>query len=139
MNTSIWQRLQNTIRRPPGRQISISLDRETREILESLAAEERHAVEKVASELLRIAATRRQEAEANLERWQELSPREKQVAALICLNYTNREIARRLIIAPETVKSHVRNILSKTNTHSKIALRQALADWDFHEWLDTSI
>ncbi|MBN2676899.1 MAG: helix-turn-helix transcriptional regulator, partial [Anaerolineaceae bacterium] len=89
----------------------------------------------VAAELWSEALMRRQRAEANLRRWQMLSPREQEVAALICQNYTNRQIAARLSISPETVKSHIRHLLPKLNTPSKAGLRQCLQDWDFSTWL----
>jgi DNA-binding CsgD family transcriptional regulator len=70
-----------------------------------------------------------------LARWGFLSAREQQVAALTCLNFTNRQIAARLRITPETAKTHVRNVLRKFDLHSKAELRRALADWDFSAWL----
>jgi DNA-binding CsgD family transcriptional regulator len=57
------------------------------------------------------------------------------VAALTRLNFTNRQIAARLMITPETAKTHVRNVLRKFDLHSKAELRRALADWDFSAWL----
>ncbi|MBE3117956.1 MAG: helix-turn-helix transcriptional regulator [Candidatus Atribacteria bacterium] len=41
-------------------------------------------------------------------RWQSLSPREQEVTALACRGYTNRQIAARLGVSAETVKTHVR-------------------------------
>jgi len=40
-----------------------------------------------------------------------LTPRERQVATMICLGLTNRDVARILCISPETVKSHASSIL----------------------------
>jgi len=57
------------------------------------------------------------------------------VAALACLNFTNRQIAARLSISPQTVKSHMRNLLLRFELHSKVELRQVLSDWDFSEWV----
>jgi DNA-binding CsgD family transcriptional regulator len=53
---------------------------------------------------------------------------------LVCLDYTNRDIANRLVISIDTARSHVRNILYKFNLHSKGELRVVLADWDFSAW-----
>lgn len=42
-----------------------------------------------------------------------LSPREKQIASLYCEGLTYKEIATRLFISPETVKTHLKNISCK--------------------------
>jgi DNA-binding CsgD family transcriptional regulator len=56
------------------------------------------------------------------------------VAALTCLGYTNRQMAARLSLSPETIKTHVRNVLFKFGLNRKTDLRQALANWDFSAW-----
>lgn len=66
--------------------------------------------------------------------WESLSPREQEVAALICLDYTNDEIASKLNISATTVKSHIRKIMTKFQMHSKIELSIALEEWDFRDW-----
>lgn len=48
-----------------------------------------------------------------------LTPREKEVLALMVNGYGNAEIARELVVSPTTVKSHVSNILSKLNVTSR--------------------
>jgi DNA-binding NarL/FixJ family response regulator len=68
------------------------------------------------------------------ERWSSLSHREQQVVALICLGYRNYEIAEMLVIAPETVKTHLQSIFNKFNLRSSKELRFALKHWDFREW-----
>ena len=68
-------------------------------------------------------------------KWESLSPREQDVAALSCLGFTNRQIAARLSLSPETIKTHVRNLLSKFGINSKSELRHILAGWDFSAWL----
>ena len=66
--------------------------------------------------------------------WEKLTPREKEVTALTCLGYTNREIAARLVLSVPTVKTHIANALRKFDLHSKIELRMALSSWDFSKW-----
>jgi DNA-binding NarL/FixJ family response regulator len=66
-----------------------------------------------------------------------LSPREQEVAALVCLGDTNRQIAARLRLSLETIKTHVRNILRKLNLASKDELRRAFSEWDFSLWNET--
>jgi DNA-binding CsgD family transcriptional regulator len=82
--------------------------------------------------LLSEAISRRQQDEDLWRRWQSLSPREQQVAALTCLNYTNPQIAARLGVAVETVRTHSRNVQIKFNIRSKSDLRVLLSEWDFN-------
>jgi ATP/maltotriose-dependent transcriptional regulator MalT len=67
-------------------------------------------------------------------RWTSLSHREQQVVALICLGYRNYQIAETLVIAPETVKTHLQRIFNKFDLRSSKELRLALKNWDFREW-----
>ncbi len=67
-------------------------------------------------------------------RWQSLSARERDVAALACLGFTNREIAKRLDISPETVKVRLQRATMKFGVTSRSQLRMLLQDWDFSDW-----
>ena len=63
-----------------------------------------------------------------------LTTRELEVLQLITQGYTNREMAESLIVSPETIKTHVANILSKLQARDRtqaavIGLRQALVSW----------
>ena len=75
-----------------------------------------------------------QQATEMEERWDSLSRREQQVVALICLGHRNYQIAEILVIAPETVKTHLQNIFTKFNLRSSKELRLVLKDWNFAEW-----
>jgi NarL family two-component system response regulator LiaR len=48
-----------------------------------------------------------------------LTPREREVLALIVKGMGNAEIAKQLMISPSTTKSHVSNILTKLNVTSR--------------------
>jgi two-component system, NarL family, nitrate/nitrite response regulator NarL len=48
-----------------------------------------------------------------------LTPREREIAALVAGNLPNKEIARRLRLCPTTIKNHVHNILQKLNIHRR--------------------
>ncbi|MDP2363669.1 MAG: LuxR C-terminal-related transcriptional regulator, partial [Ignavibacteria bacterium] len=65
----------------------------------------------------------------NLFHWQSLSPREKEVVALVCMGQRNYQIAETLGIAHGTVKSHLVNIFKKFNLRDRHAIRLALRDW----------
>ncbi len=51
-----------------------------------------------------------------------LSIREIEVLGLIMLGYTNHQIAEKLFISYETVRSHRKNILTKTGASNTAAL-----------------
>jgi DNA-binding NarL/FixJ family response regulator len=91
--------------------------------------------QEAAQDLLQNALLERQVAETHLNHWRALTPRQQQIAALACLNFTNRQIAARLNISPQTVKAHLRNLLHRFDLHSKTELRLALEDWDFSSWV----
>ncbi len=60
-----------------------------------------------------------------------ISPREREVLALLADGLKNEEIATRLVLSPDTVRAHIRNAMRKldadTRTHAvALALRQSL-------------
>lgn len=52
----------------------------------------------------------------------QLTPRERQIAELICQGHRNGKIASVLRIKPGTVKTHTRNIYRKVHVKSKIGM-----------------
>ncbi len=107
--------------------------------LRELSQSELRPEDEIAADLLANAIARHQAAEDNLRRWRALTPREQEVSALTCLNFTNVQIADHLTISPETVKTHIRNVLAKFKLHSKNELRQNLSDWDFSAWAEANV
>jgi DNA-binding CsgD family transcriptional regulator len=110
------------------------LDENLRVWLEELSFQEHRPVEEIAADLMQEAMDKRQTASANLRRWRELSPRQQDIAALTCLGYTNQQIAIRLHLSPETIKTHLRSVLQKFGVKTKFELRQLLSDLDFNAW-----
>lgn len=51
-----------------------------------------------------------------------MTPREREVIELIKEGLSNKRIAARLSIAPQTVKSHVRNIMEKLALHTRLQI-----------------
>jgi len=62
-----------------------------------------------------------------------LTPRERDVTRLTALGKTNHEIAYKLGISGETVKSHIRSTLAKLGVHSKSELRLLVQGLDLWE------
>ncbi len=50
---------------------------------------------------------------------QDLSPREREVAALVAAGRTNNQIALELVLANATVKGHLESIFRKTGATSR--------------------
>jgi DNA-binding NarL/FixJ family response regulator len=67
------------------------------------------------------------------ERLPALSTREREILGLLANGFSNPEIASRLFISPETVRTHVRNAMTKLEADTRtqavaLALRYALID-----------
>lgn len=132
---SIWQRLMYWIglRKSPGPryyQLSESLHIS----LTTLASRENRTEQELAKDIFVAGLNQYHETFELWDTWESLTPREQEVAALVCLKYTNRQAAARLGISPETVKYHVHNVLGKYGVNSRSQLQQLLREWDFSAW-----
>jgi DNA-binding NarL/FixJ family response regulator len=115
---------------------TFELDAPLHAVVSDLAEKEQRPPEEIASNLLAAGLAQKQTHNALVRCWESLSVREQEVVALSCLGYTNRQIAARLRVSPETVKTHIRNALVKFQMHAKAELRRALEGWDFSGWDD---
>jgi DNA-binding CsgD family transcriptional regulator len=131
----LWESLLSRLgyRRCGGRRY-FELDESLHTALMDLADQEQCPAQELQADLLAAALAQRKTHGEMYRRWQSLSPREQDVTALTCRGYTNRQIAARLGVSEETVKTHVRNALVKFNLHGKGELRMALGEWDFSKW-----
>ena len=109
-------------------------DEEIVTLIRKVAQQQGRSEEEVLTDFTKGGWDQLQQENEMAERWDSLSQREQQVAALICLNYRNYQIAEKLVIAPETVKTHLQNIFAKFNLRSSKELRLVLKDWNFAEW-----
>ncbi len=113
---------------------NFTLDVNTLRSLQCLAEQEQRTPEEIADQILGDAFRNHQAQGENWLRWQSLTPREQEITALICLNYTTRQIAAKLHISPETVKTHAEHILLKFDMPDRNAMRLMLNGWDFSGW-----
>jgi len=71
------------------------------------------------SQIARVAVQRGTEAALDAVH---MTRREREVIALIADGMSNKEIAQRLNIATDTVKSHVRNVMEKLALHTRLQI-----------------
>jgi ATP/maltotriose-dependent transcriptional regulator MalT len=109
-------------------------DEEIVSIVRKVAEQQGRSEEEIITDFTKAGWDQLQQENEMVEHWGSLSQREQQVVALICLGYRNYQIAEILVIAPETVKTHLQNIFAKFNLRSSKELRLALKEWNFVEW-----
>ncbi len=126
----LWNRLLGLL--PPRRHFA--LEESLRTALVRRADREQRPEQEIQAEVVAAGLVHLQTSDWLKQCWEALSPREQEVTALTCLEYTNRQMAGRMLISEETVKTHLRKILGKFGLHSKAELRQALSNWNFSDW-----
>lgn len=104
--------------------------------IEKIAARDGRTISEVANEMIHFALYEDHKAQSSLQNWQQLTPRERELTALIWLGLSNPQISQQLSISQNTVKAHIRNILAKFNVNSKEALREQLQGLDLSDWTD---
>ena len=131
---TIWEGLlaRLGLKRTRRRQ-TYALDENQRLALVTLAEKEHRTEQEMFTDLFDTAVNQRLTNDELTERWKPLSAREKQVTALTCLGYTNRQIAGKLRVSENTVNTHVKNAMKKFDMHGKLEMMTALRGWDFTE------
>ena len=109
-------------------------DQEMVTTVKEVANKQGRSEEEVAADFIKAGLDLFQKEAELTENWNFLSYRERQVIALVCLGHRNDEIAEILLIAPETVKTHLQNIFAKFNLRSSRELRLILKNWNFAKW-----
>ena len=132
---SIWQRFLDLIglRPKPGPR-TFELTESLYTTLSTLAQHEGRPEDELFPDLLAAGLTQYHSTSKAWKQWLSLTPRERDVTALACLGYTNQQIAHRLGISLNTIKTHMRNVLSKFEVRNRVKLRQKLSEWDFSAW-----
>ena len=57
-----------------------------------------------------------------IKRRYRLSPRELEVAKLVCRGFVNGDVAKKLNVKPGTVKTHLRSVYHKTRVRNKVTM-----------------
>jgi len=134
---SIWDRFLYLIglRPTPGpRTYHFDASESLRVTLSTLATDEGRPEDELIPDILVAGLTQYEARERLWNIWETLTAREKDVAAFVCLGYTNRQIAARLNISPYTVKDRLSSVFRKFDIHKREDLRLLLSIWDFSEW-----
>ncbi len=104
--------------------------------IKEIAVTQRRAEQEVYDDIITAGIQALKDKDQYIALWDTLSPREQQVAALTCLGYSSYEMADKLSISYDTVRTHSKHIYDKFGLKRK-ELRLALQSWDFQEWLET--
>lgn len=86
--------------------------------------------------LLSDLIVRRHDRESALLRLAELSPREREVLALVTRGTRTRAIAEALVISPETARTHIQNVLAKLGVHSRLEAASFVIENDLLDHLN---
>ncbi len=121
-------------RQPPPIERQFELNAELLVSLQALAKHRHSTPAAVMTELVQRALLMEQVEKETWQNWQSLTPREKEVTALICDGLATAAICEHLGIANETVRTHVRNLLGKFGVANRKELRRLLVKWDFNAW-----
>ena len=103
-------------------------------LIEDIAKEEGLSISETVNRLLSFAIGEHHATNDNLFRWDSLTPRQQDTAAFACLGYSNMEIAQKMSISVNTVKTHLRQVLQTFAAGTKGELQMLLASWDFSDW-----
>lgn len=109
-------------------------DEELVAAIKDVAKQQNRAEEEIIAEFAKAGLNQLWTQNELEQHWSSLTHREQQVVALICLGYRNYQIAEMLVIAPETVKTHLQSVFNKFHLRSSKELRLTLKHWDFREW-----
>jgi DNA-binding CsgD family transcriptional regulator len=133
---SIWHRLLYWIglRSDPGPR-TYEVTAPLQVSLKTLAEHEGRPEDELFPDILAAGLSQYSTNEKIWKKWESLTPREQEVTALVCLGYTNGQMAARMGITEAGVKFHLRNVYAKFRVKNRVKLRQILAGWDFSAFL----
>ena len=124
----LWRRSQQKKRR------TYRLDDPFHIELNHIAIQENRTQEEMTASVLAAGMYQYRRKDELLRLWYSLSLRERDVTAFACLGLTNRQIAARMGVSPETVKSYLETVLYKLGLRGKAELRVLFADLGFEAW-----
>jgi len=131
----LWERFRQLWKRSqPETKRIYTLDDPLHIELINIAIQENRTQEEITANVLAAGMYQYRRKDELLRLWYSLSLRERDVTALTCLGLTNRQMAARMGISPETVKSYLETALHKLGLRSKAELRVLFANMGFEAW-----
>jgi DNA-binding CsgD family transcriptional regulator len=131
----IWERFRRLWKRSqPNKKRTYRLDDPLHIELNNFAIQENRTQEEMTASVLAAGMYQYRRKDELLRLWYSLSLRERDVTAFACLGLTNRQIAARMGVSPETVKSYLETVLHKLGLRSKAELRVLFANMGFEAW-----
>jgi RNA polymerase sigma factor (sigma-70 family) len=130
-----WQIIMRDIKTWLRRKRIFAMDVDAYENLRIIAARRQRSPEEVAAQVFEQIVQEQDVQTWAMGCWEQLSPRQRQIAAYVCRGDSTRQIAAQLNISQTTVKSHIEMILRKFGVPNRIVLRQLLAPWDLSDYL----
>jgi len=132
---SIFQRLLNKIGLRPNSDLrTYGFSDSLQVTLSTIAKHEGRPIHELLPDLVAAGLTQYRTVDELMHKWESLSPREQDVAALACLGYTNNQIAVRQGTSLQTIKTQMRSVLKKFEVENRNQLHALLAHWDFSGW-----
>ena len=132
-NRLTWRGFLENVRRFFSREPGIHLSKDMLEALRLMAQRDGRSEHDLAADLIASGYAQQQVSWELMRCWRILTPREREVVALICCDYSNRQIAEHLVVSIETVRSHVRHSLRKFGVQNRRELCLLLAGWKFSD------
>jgi DNA-binding NarL/FixJ family response regulator len=104
--------------------------------LENVAAGHAMIPPEMLGSLLRTLIERRREHSAAMERYLRLSERERQVLTLLVGGLDKEDIAAELVISAHTARTHIQNVLTKLEVHSRLEAVALAAELDLTDEIE---
>ncbi len=123
---SVWKRLLRVLGIVDAEVEVYAMEEELAKAIHFLGQEQQRSEQAVAAEMVGRALNRHAMVVVWRERWETLSPREKQVATLVGGGYSNAEIATALGVKRGTIKTQLSSVLRKFDIHSREEVQMIL-------------
>ena len=128
-----WRQFLDVMRRILSRERGIIINDDLLTALRLMAQREGRSERDLTVDLIASGYAQQQISWELVRCWRTLTPREREVVALVCCNYSNRQIADCLFVSVETVRTHVQHSLRKFGVQNRRELCLLLAGWQFSD------